>query len=153
MMDRFFFLIFLCLSSCAGKTQDINLKIIDSYVDIIKSRNDFNTSITEGSIYEISNNKIVGGFEFYEYFEEDKKELFRLEYISNTEKSIIENYFYKNNRLIYIEYIKDYELNNVPKVIYIKNDLVEYTPIQKKDLEKTLIKKGNDYLKSFIDSK
>ena len=140
---------FLCSSQ---KTDVIKEKDkIDQYVNDIRLNDDLIQSISEGEIYN-KKNKIIGGFSYYEYFPSSKNQLYRLEYNLNTDFSIHEDYFYKNNEVIYIEqqiyYPKKNESDSI--ILYFKNgEILEVKEPNSKMIE--LINNANKYLKEFLE--
>ena len=125
---------------------------INKYVDEIKLNNNLSTSITEGKIKYGKDYKETGGFEFYEYYKKDSnhKKLFRLESISSTDILQIENFFYKNNALIYIEFINNYNKDTISENIYLNNNKIFYSNIKDQELNQRLIEKGSQFLDDFL---
>ncbi|WP_430928526.1 hypothetical protein [Polaribacter marinivivus] len=69
----FSFILFSCFSDFKNKKEEI-----DIYVkDLNNNSSTLISSITEGSILNKKETAVIGGFEFYEYFKSDKKELFK----------------------------------------------------------------------------
>ena len=138
---------------CSSQKTDliIEKENIDQYVKEIKLNDDLIQSISEGEIYN-NKNKIIGGFSYYEYFTSSKNKLYRLEYSLNTDLSIHEDYFYKNNEVIYVEqhiyYPNKSESDSI--ILYLKNgEILEVKEPNSKMIE--LINNANKHLKEFLE--
>jgi len=123
---------------------------INKYIEKVNNNKDLVESITEGSIKYGKNLKRRGGFEYYEFFAENPKELYRIEFHMNTDDYLIENYYYKNNQLVFAEsVIKKENGESIKTKIYLKDSKIIYqVKSDYVDAEK-LIENGKKYLTEF----
>ena len=115
-----------------GRTVDF-LREITDYIYLINIDKDLNTSITEGEIEYGENLENIGGFEYYEHYYPDTKELIRIDYSANTQDELSENYYFKNSKLVYV-YARIQQSNGGVEIkkLYIHNGKVLYQ--SKKDI-------------------
>ena len=142
----FSFILFSCFSDFKNKKEEI-----DIYVkDLNNNSSTLISSITEGSILNKKETAVIGGFEFYEYFKSDKKELFKLEYIENTDKIYLENYYFKKNKLILVELVENFKKDSIPKLVYLNKIEVISTNINNQQTIENLLYRGDFFLKNFL---
>lgn len=144
--------VFKRVSNNNRRTVDF-LREITDYVYFRNIDKDLNMSITEGEIEYGENMENTGGFEYYQHFYPETKELVRIDYTANTKDELSENYYFKNSKLIYVYARIQQSTGEVEiKKIYIHNDEVLYQ--SKSDYFRTedLIEKGHKYLIEWKDS-
>lgn len=138
--------VFKRVDSDNRRTVDFIREITD-YVYFRNIDKGMNTSITEGEIEYGENLENIGGFEYYEHFYPDTKELIRIDYSANTKDELSENYYFKNSKLIYVYARIQQSSGGVEiKKLYINDGEILYQ--SKSDYFKTkdLIQKGHKYL-------
>lgn len=138
---------------CQKLTVELKSRLnkIEIYVDSIKSSKKFSESISDGYIIDENNPNRNGGFSYYEFYLPDKKELFRVEYLSSADVNVTENYFYKKHQLIFAESIVKYPSGIKMKAkIYLDSGKLIYENQSEHESSKRLIIKGNKYLREFI---
>jgi len=154
---RTIIIIFLITQGCGTKlTSNLKSEItkIDEYVEKIKTTENLTESITEGTVEYGENFKEIGGFEYYEYYSPENGKLHRVEYFMNTDENLIENFYYKNDELIFAESVVNFTNGESKKTkIYLKNEKLIYELNSDYVNSKDLIKSGTKYLTEFKTEK
>ena len=124
---------------------------IDEYISSVNKNNSLHQSITEGVIvYGKGIVKKRGGFEYYDYYSKNPYRLYKVYYAESTSKYIRENYYYKNNTLVYAERIESKNgKDTVVLKIYLNEGKIIYQSDSVNGNAQTLVDKGKYYLKDF----
>ncbi|PKG50322.1 hypothetical protein [Olleya sp. 1-3] len=140
------------------KSQDLpDITIIREITEYTYHRsidNELESSITEGIIEYGKNFDKTGGFEYYQYYYPENKDLIRIEYSASTDNYLTENYYYKNGLLIYAERVnKQSNGENEKKRVYLNNGFIIHESKTDFINAKYLIEQGNKYLNEYKASR
>ncbi len=125
---------------------------IDNYMSMVNKNNNLHQSIAEGIIiYRKGLIKKRGGFEYYyNYYSENPYQLYKVNYAESAKKYIKENYYYKNDNLVYAERIERREgKDTVVQKIYLREGKIIYQSDSTGGYVQTLVDNGKYYLKDF----
>ncbi len=126
-----------------------NITAIDSYVASVNANKSLDENVIEGTLTDPSGFNDVGGYEYYPLF--DDTTLYRIRYYENTHINITEIYYYKNNKLVFIDatwYNTQRETTQTKKV-YLINNKVVYELGEVGITTKQLIIKGKGFIDEF----
>jgi hypothetical protein len=140
------------------KSQDLpDITIIREITEYTYHRsidNVLESSITEGIIEYGKNFDKTGGFEYYQYYYPENKDLIRIEYSASTDNYLTENYYYKNGLLIYAERVNEQSNGeNEKKRVYLNNGFIIHESKTDFISAKYLIEQGNKYLNEYKASR
>lgn len=133
--------------SCGPKTtssKEAQLANTQSYISKIDTNNALKEIISEGVLTDVDGFKDIGSFKYYVLFDEKTNELYRIKNVETTDKIITENFYFENNKLIYISSVT----NNSTKKIYLhKGKVISSSNINPED-QKLLLAKAERFKKA-----
>lgn len=145
-------LLFLTIIACGSKTvksSDAVLKDTKAIVEKINSNTQLEASVVEGVLTDASGTKDTGHFKYSVYFDAQTKILNRIKNVETTQKTVTENFYFKNNKLVFISVEAEGETK---KEAYIVNgNVINETSIDA-DYLKILLNKAKMFQKEFKKS-
>ncbi|TBV28116.1 hypothetical protein DMZ43_03485 [Meridianimaribacter sp. CL38] len=107
-------IVFLIFASCSPKItreansvksfEDLKEEIIafKNYEKEVKNNKNLKQEITEGALTDTLGFKDVGRFKHSVFYNEKTNELFRIKNIEITDKTLVENYYFKNGEFYFV---------------------------------------------------
>lgn len=141
-------ILYSCGSKKAAINQDSLVEEINSYVTTIDTNKNLKKEVTEGALTDSEGFKDIGTFKYTVYYDETSKELFKIENVETTDKTIIETYNFKKNKLVRIKLVS----GNSTKKIYLKKEKVISEENTTSEDQQLLIEKANRFYKAFKKS-
>jgi hypothetical protein len=122
----FAFLILICKGQEKTNIEDSIVSEIKAYVSKVDSDESLAEGITEGII---ENDGQSGGFEIYNLFDKESKELFRIRYNEAIDTISNISFYYKDNKLVYVKVEKGLWKNDeytdlFEQEVYFSNEVV-----------------------------
>lgn len=99
-----------------SQVNDSTLRAIDNYVAQIDSNENLVEGISEGEI--VDNGKVIGGIETYNLYDNETKELFRIQDNISSDTIIEKTFYYKNGDLVYAHIELGVRKNNKYKPLF-----------------------------------
>lgn len=101
-------LIISMLYSCGTKKSAVSkeelIKEVNAYVTKVDNNNDLKKDVTEGALTDAEGYNDIGTFKYTVFYDETTKELFKIENIEKTDKTIHETYYFKNNDFVFVKF-------------------------------------------------
>tara|TARA_R110002049_G_scaffold37208_1_gene117534 strand:- start:95102 stop:95569 length:468 start_codon:yes stop_codon:yes gene_type:complete len=137
------------LSSCGTKVkkpiEDV-LKEIDSYVSEINRKENISKTSSEGVLTDASGFKDTGKYTLNTYYNKLNNTLYRIENIEITNKVIAENFYFKENDLVFVSTHTNKE---APEKLYIYKDKIINKSNMDSEHQKILLNKASLFKKEF----
>lgn len=153
MRKCYLYLVFIIILVACGpkisKSPESVIKEVDIYSQKIDTGKDIKTEITKGALTDNEGFKDIGKFKYTVFFNNETHELLKIENIETTDKTITENYYFKNNKLNYFE---SSSKNSKTKKIYFSNRKVVSTENLSPEEQKLFISKAKRFQKEFNKS-
>ena len=140
------------LVSCGtkvSKNPESLIKEVELYSAEIDSGKALETDIIEGTLTDGEGFEDIGKFKSTVFFNKETKELLKIKNIEITDKTITENYYFKNNKL---SYFNSHSGNSKPKKIYFYNGRVVSTESLSAEEQKLFIAKAKRFQKEFNET-
>lgn len=140
------------LASCGtnlSKNPEILIKETEVYSENIDAEKSLESETTEGALTDTEGFKDIGKFKSTFYFNKDTKDLLKITNVETTDKTIIENYYFKNNQLNYFNTSSE---NSKPKKIYLYNGKAVSSENLSSDEQKLFIAKAKRFQKGFNET-
>lgn len=140
------------LASCGTKvTQNPEslIKEVELYSVKIDEDKNLETETTEGALTDAEGFKDIGKFKSTVFFNKETNELLKITNVETTDKTITENYYFKNNKLSYFDSSSQ---NSKPKKIYLHNGKVVSSESLSSEEQKLFIAKAKRFQKAFNES-
>lgn len=131
------------------KNTESVIKEVDIYSQKIDTDKGIKTEIVKGALTDNEGFKDIGKFKYTVFFNNETHELLKIENIETTDKTITENYYFKNNKLTYFE---SSSKNSKAKKIYLFNGKVVSTENLSSEEQKLFITKVKRFQKEFNKS-
>ncbi len=150
-------LLFICLFSCGtnpSKNSSYIINQIDYYVQQTDNNKSLVESIIEGVITDEKGEKDTGGFEYYELYDDNRKELYRIRDYETINDLYFERLFYfKKMKLVFVQTKKLRNNIEIEKSeAYLQNSEVIYKDnISSKKID-FLINRAKTYVNQFKNS-
>lgn len=144
----FFMVIYAC-GPKISKSPDSIIKDTKDYVAKTDANQSLKESFVEGVLTDVSGNKDKGSFQYYTYFDKKTKELHHIKNIEITQKTIEENFYFKDGKLVLITTKTD---NEKEKDMYIINGKVLNGSTIDSEYVKVLLNKAKLFQKEFNKS-
>ncbi|WP_162623247.1 hypothetical protein [Confluentibacter sediminis] len=147
------YLIFIIVLVACGpkvaKSPESVIKETEIYSQKVDTDKGIKTEVTEGALTDNEGFKDIGKFKYTVSFNNDTNELLKINNIETTDKTIIENYYFKNNKLTYFESSSE---NSKPKKIYLSNGKIVSTESLSPDEQKLFMAKAKRFQKVFKET-
>ena len=147
------YLVFIIVLAACGpkvsKSPESLIKEAEIYSQKIDADKGIKTEMTEGALTDNEGFKDIGKFKYTVFFNNETKELFKIKNIETTDKTITENYYFKNNKLIYLE---SSSKNSKPKKIYLSKGKVVSAESLSPEEQKLLMAKAKRFQKAFEET-
>ncbi len=134
--------------SCGSKTtssKETLLANTQSYISKIYTNKALKEIISEGVLTDVDGFKDIGSYKYYVLFDEKTNELYRIKNVETTDRIITENFYFENNKLIYISSVT----NNSTKKLYLhKGQVISSSNINHEEQE-VLLAKAKRFKKAF----
>jgi len=140
------------LVSCGikvSKNPEILIKETELYSEKIDAEKSLESEITEGALTDAEGFKDIGKFKSTVYFNKSTKELLKITNVETTDKTVTENYYFKNNRLSYFD---SHSGNSKPKKVYLSNGKVVSSENISSQEQKLFIAKAKRFQKEFNET-
>lgn len=138
--------------SCGTKPAKSNADVIktsENYISEVNNSSVLKEEVTEGALTDKDGFKDIGKFRYSIFYNQKTKQLFRIKNIETTDKTIEENYYFKNNELIYIS---SSSKGKPDHKIYTKGFKVISKINTTDDEAKFLLKKAKRFKKQFEEN-
>lgn len=140
-------LVALSIVACGPKiNNDAYVKDVDSYVSNLAADTHLKTNLSQGVLTDDSGFNDVGTFSYQERMSPDGRELFHIKNVEKTDQTITENYYYKDNRVVFITVNTNSE---AAKKLYVKKGSTLSRVNLSKSYEKILLNKAKLFKKQF----
>ncbi|PKQ45848.1 hypothetical protein [Confluentibacter flavum] len=153
MGKRLLYLVFvIVLVSCGtkvSKNPESLIKEVELYSAKIDSDKALETDIIEGALTDTEGFEDIGKFKYTVFFNKETNELLKIKNLETTNKTITENYYFKNNKLSYFD---SHSENSKPKKIFIYNGKVVSTESVSAEEQKLFIAKAKRFQKAFNET-
>lgn len=87
-------------------TKDDLVKTVNAYVSKVDSNTNLKKEVIEGALTDAEGYKDIGTFKYTVFYDENTKELFKIENIEKTDETIHETYYFKNNDFVFVKFNK-----------------------------------------------
>jgi len=147
-----YLILVIVLVSCGTKVTknpESVIKEVELYSAKIDEDKNLKTEITEGALTDAEGFKDIGKFKSTVFFNKETNELLKITNVEITEKTITENYYFKNNKINYFDF---HSGNSKPKKIYFNNGKVVSTENLSSDEQKLFITKAKRFQKAFNET-
>ncbi len=98
------------LYSCGTKKSAVSkeelIKHVNAYVSTVNNNQNLKKEVTEGALTDAEGFNDIGTFKYTVFYDETTKELFKIENIEKTDKTIQETYYFKNNDFVFVKFNK-----------------------------------------------
>ncbi len=98
------------LYSCGTKKSAVSkeelIKQVNAYVSTVDNNQNLKKEVTEGALTDAEGFKDIGTFRYTVFYDEATKELFKIENVEKTDKTIQETYYFKNNDFVFVKFNK-----------------------------------------------
>src|SRR5690606_9142925 len=147
-----YLILIVALVSCGpkvSKSPENIMKEVEVYTSKIDKDKGVKNEVVEGALTDNEGFKDIGKFKYTVFFNEDTKELLKIENIEITDKTIKEVYYFENNQLTYFDSTSE---NSKPKKIYFyKGKAVSFENVTS-DEQKLFIAKSKRFQKAFKET-
>ncbi len=137
-------LFYSCGSKKTAASQEQLVKEVNTYVSKVDNMS-LKKEITDGALTDAEGFKDIGTFKYTVYFDESTKELFKIENVEKTDKTISETYYFKNQTLVFLKSSS----NSETKQIHLKKGRVISEQNTTSEDQQLLIEKANRFYKAF----
>lgn len=147
-----FLVLGIVLVSCGtkvSKNPEILIKEVELHSAAIDADKALETDITEGALTDGEGFEDIGKFKSTVFFNKETNELLKITNVETTDKTITENYYFKNNKLSYFD---SHLGNSKPKKIYLYNSKVVSTENLSTEEQKLFIAKAKRFQKAFNET-
>lgn len=145
-------LLTIALISCGSKVSKSRESVIKEtgiYSQKIDADKGIKTEITEGALTDNEGFKDIGKFNYTVFFNNETNELLKITNVETTDKTITEDYYFKNNKLTYFESSSE---KLKPKKIYLSNGKVISIENLSTEEQKLLTAKAKRFHKAFKET-
>jgi hypothetical protein len=141
-------LVFSLVYSCnTTKLNQTKMNETDAYVLKINNNKTLEESYVEGVLTDVSGNLDQGHFKYNTFFDNKTNELYRIKNTEITSNSVTENFYFNNNKLVFITTKTE---NASPIEMYILNGKVVNNKTGHSQYEEVLLNKARLFQKEFI---
>lgn len=117
----------------------------DTYISKINADSNLKKEITEGALTDKEGFKDIGKFKYTVYFDERTKELYKIENVEMTDRSISETYYFKNGDLVLIAS----NLQGTSHKMYVQSNKVVSADKMDRKTQQLLLEKAKRFQKNF----
>lgn len=149
MKYNFSFLILLFVSLSCGPRPSVSIakqvQDTESYVTSINNNINLDHKTIEGALTDAEGFKDIGSFTYTVFFDGETKKLMKIKNIETTDRTLSETYFYKNEKLVFIQVNEDGKKQD----LFIRGNKVISETTLNMDMQKLLLNKAKRFEKNF----
>ena len=148
MKKAFVLILIIVFASCGPKPSKSIASITketNAYISNIDANSNLKEEMVDGALTDTEGFKDIGKFKYTVYFDGQTKELFKIENVEMTNKTLSETYYFNNGNLVLIKT----NLEGTSNKMYVqKNKIVSETKMDA-SRQKLLLEKANRFKKIF----
>lgn len=144
----FFIVVYACGPKISKSPENI-IKETKGYVAKTDANKSLEETFFKGALTDVSGYKDQGYFNYYTSFDNETKELHHIKNIEVTQKTVVENFYFKGGKLVFIDTKTD---NDKEKEMYIINGKVLNKSTIDSEYEKVLLNKAKLFQTEFNKS-
>lgn len=141
-------LLYSCGSKKGAISQEGMIKEINSYAQTVDNNGNLKKEITEGALTDTEGFNDIGTFKYTVHFDTKTNQLYKIENIETTDRTVSEYYYFKDENLISILAVS----GHTTKKIFLKKGRVISEENTTSEDQQLLIEKANRFQKAFKKS-
>ncbi len=97
-------ILYSCGTKKAAVSKEELIKQLNAYVSTVDNNQNLKNEVTEGALTDAEGFNDIGTFRYTVFYDETTKELFKIENIEKTDKTVHETYYFKNNDFVFVKF-------------------------------------------------